>query len=213
MDRLFAADENEVIFVAQWKSAAALSITVPDATLRPNSNGYSVSLDYSEGTLSGGKWLASYSTSSMEENVVADSLLPNTRVYAAIRFPTTVSVSSLRNQLTRGTLVVKNAQVEDVASYLEGTRTRTFLIVSVLPRSITVSFRNGGGTLVLRFLPVAAGRRQEGRHHEDDEGREYSSVLFHYQWVKYNHYWIAAPAEKVRHRPSPGRRSRPRGRR
>ena len=149
IDRLFAADENEVIFVAQWKSAAALSITVPDATLRPNSNGYSVSLDYSEGTLSGGKWLASYSTSSMEENVVADSLLPNTRVYAAIRFPTTVSVSSLRNQLTRGTLVVKNAQVEDVASYLEGTRTRTFLIVSVLPRSITVSFRNGGGSGIM----------------------------------------------------------------
>ena len=149
MDRLFAADENEVIFVAQWKSAAALSITVPDATLRPNSNGYSVSLDYSEGTLSGGKWLTSYSTSSMEENVVADSLLPNTRVYAAIRFPTTVSVSSLRNQLTRGTLVVKNAQVEDVASYLEGTRTRTFLIVSVLPRSITVSFRNGGGSGIM----------------------------------------------------------------
>ena len=150
MDRLFAADENEVIFVAQWQSKTVLSITVPDATKTVSVGGFPVVLSYTgSGNLSGGYWLSSYDESAIADSVRASVLSPGTTYYAAILYPTSVSYTSLTRQIAQGTLVVKHAEIEDVVRYTVGSSVRSFLIVSVQPRTVDVSFNSGGGSGIM----------------------------------------------------------------
>ena len=153
MNRTFAADEHEITFIAQWTSAAVLTITVPDATKAVSAGGFPVILSYiGSGNVEGGKWLSSYSSTAVTDNVTADRLYPNTTYYAAILFPANVSISDLRNQITEGRLAVKNADVVNGVRYQTGSSYRTFLIVSVQPRTVNVDFMSGGGSGIM--MPV-----------------------------------------------------------
>ena len=151
MDRLFTITEHEITFIAQWKTQTILTITVPDATNTVLLGGAPVDFSYNgAGSLNGGYWLSAYSSTGATENVVATRLNPNMTYYAAIRFPTNVSVASLINQITQGRFVVKNADVVNVTQYAMGSSNRTFLIVSLQPRTVGVLFGKGGGSGFMR---------------------------------------------------------------
>ena len=147
MERLFAADENEVIFVAQWKSKKVLSITPPDANKQIVSGGFPVEFTFSgEQILTGSKWYSSYNTSTHTAGEIATSLIANRTYYGMVLFPTGITANRLAQEINGGTFVLRDAELVDIVSVGSGTTARGALIVSLKPRTITVSFLNGGGS-------------------------------------------------------------------
>ncbi|MBR5093560.1 MAG: leucine-rich repeat protein [Oscillospiraceae bacterium] len=148
MERYFEADENEVVFIAQWRSQKVLSITVPDATQTQSLGGFTVGYtwNYDSITLTPGKWLVSYDVDAHTGGSNAKELLAGTTYYGTITFPRGVSAQDIIREMNAGTFVLKNATLVDIVSNGTGSSVRTALVFSLQPRTCTVSFMSGGGS-------------------------------------------------------------------
>ena len=148
MERYFRADEHEVTFEAQWRSKKVLTITVPDATLDQSALGFPVEFTWN-GTesLTSGKWLDGYDAETQTGGSIRQRLPAGSTCFGMITFPRGVSKQTILRALgAGGTMVLKNATLVDVVSSGSGTSVRVTLVVSLQPRTCTVSFMSGGGS-------------------------------------------------------------------
>ena len=148
MERYFRADEHEVTFEAQWRSKKVLTITVPDATLDQSALGFPVEFTWN-GTesLTSGKWLDGYDAETQTGGSIRQRLPAGSTCFGMITFPRGVSEQTILRALgAGGTMVLKNATLVDVVSSGSGTSVRVTLVVSLQPRTCTVSFMSGGGS-------------------------------------------------------------------